>query len=855
MLSEEFKRTQRQIENYAKARGHSYIVTEHLLLGLLVNHSAKKVLKEFVSDKKELRTRLINYLNEFLSNTEQHSLGGNNNDKEDGNNENNDNQGDNVSQSDSKKDSTKDHADADVITATDNNDSDTDIDGDTGNDDKKDTDSHINADDIDADDSQNTQNQSTSTETTASTGISDTDTKASTAQVEHSQFYKRVIERATEDVRLSGRNDPVQGVDVLVALMLERDSFAVALLQEYGISRIKLLRYLSEQKRNNDKKGDKIKKNSPLNLYAQNLNERAKAGKTDPLIGRRAEIERVSQILCRRRKNNPLLVGDSGVGKTAIAEGLAWLIVQDKVAKPLKKSTVFSLNVGALVAGTKYRGDFEARMKELIDSLKEQPNAILFIDEIHNVVGAGSSSSGTMDMSNLIKPALANGELRCIGSTTFEEFRGIFEKDGALSRRFQKVDIKEPSIEDSVEILKGLRGYYEHYHKVSYSDEVIQTAVELSVKHIHERFLPDKAIDVLDEVGAKKKFIQHGDDIQIISINDVEEVVASIARIPKKSVESDELATLKHLKDNLKNAVFGQDNAIDKLTDSISLARAGLKSPTKPTGSFMFAGPTGVGKTEIAKTLAELLAIPLVRFDMSEYMEAHTVSRLIGSPPGYVGYDKGGLLTEKVHQNPYCVLLLDELEKAHSDVFNILLQVMDYGKLTDNNGREVSFREVILIMTTNVGADSISRESMGFTRQNHSGDNTEAMKRTFSPEFRNRLDAIVQFAPLDGDVIKQVVDKFLAQLQDLLSQKNVKLIVSDAAKAYLCNKGYDKVMGARPMARLIDDEIKKPLAQELLFGSLANGGTVTVDLSQESVQESTQESVKESLSFDFKPIV
>lgn len=836
MLSEEFKHTQRQIEDYAKERGHSYIVTEHLLLGLLVNPSAKKVLKELVSDKKELKIRLIDYLNEFLTNTEQHSLDSNNNnennnneddDNEDGDSADNDNQGDNnkhLNQSDVQKDSIKD---------------------DTSVDDKTGVDGNIDADgDTDADNSQSTHNKPASTNT-------------STDQVIYSPFYKRVIERATEDVRLSGRNDPVQGVDVLVALMLERDSFAVALLQEYGISRIKLLRYLSEQKRSSDKKSDKIKKNSPLNLYAQNLNERAKAGKTDPLIGRHAEIERVSQILCRRRKNNPLLVGDSGVGKTAIAEGLAWLIVQNKVAEPLKQATIFSLNVGALVAGTKYRGDFEARMKELVDSLKEQPDAILFIDEIHNVVGAGSSSSGTMDMSNLIKPVLANGELRCIGSTTFEEFRGIFEKDGALSRRFQKVDIKEPSIDDSIEILKGLRSYYEQYHDVRYSDEVIQTAVELSVKHIHERFLPDKAIDVLDEVGAKKQFIQHDDGkAQIISINDVEEVVASIARIPKKSVESDELATLKHLKDNLKNAVFGQDNAIDKLTDSISLARAGLKSPTKPTGSFMFAGPTGVGKTEIAKKLAELLAIPLVRFDMSEYMEAHTVSRLIGSPPGYVGYDKGGLLTEKVHQNPYCVLLLDELEKAHSDVFNILLQVMDHGKLTDNNGREVSFREVILIMTTNVGADSISRESMGFTRQNHSGDNTEAMKRTFSPEFRNRLDAIVQFAPLDDDVIEQVADKFLAQLQDLLTQKNVKLIVSDAAKAYLCNKGYDKVMGARPMARLIDDEIKKPLAQELLFGCLANGGTVTVGLAQESVkeQESVQEAVQESLSFDFEPI-
>ncbi len=832
MLSEEFKHTQRQIEDYAKERGHSYIVTEHLLLGLLVNPSAKKVLKELLNDKKELKTRLLNYLNEFLTTTEQHSLDSNNNnennnnedgDNEDGDSADNDNQGDNnkrLNQSDVQKDSIKD---------------------DTSVDDKTGVDGNIDADgDTDADNSQSTHNKPASTNT-------------STDQVIYSPFYKRVIERATEDVRLSGRNDPVQGVDVLVALMLERDSFAVALLQEYGISRIKLLRYLSEQKRSSDKKSDKIKKNSPLNLYAQNLNERAKAGKTDPLIGRHAEIERVSQILCRRRKNNPLLVGDSGVGKTAIAEGLAWLIVQNKVAEPLKQATIFSLNVGALVAGTKYRGDFEARMKELVDSLKEQPDAILFIDEIHNVVGAGSSSSGTMDMSNLIKPVLANGELRCIGSTTFEEFRGIFEKDGALSRRFQKVDIKEPSIDDSIEILKGLRSYYEQYHDVRYSDEVIQTAVELSVKHIHERFLPDKAIDVLDEVGAKKQFIQHDDGkAQIISVNDVEEVVASIARIPKKSVESDELATLKHLKDNLKNAVFGQDNAIDKLTDSISLARAGLKSPTKPTGSFMFAGPTGVGKTEIAKTLAQLLAIPLVRFDMSEYMEAHTVSRLIGSPPGYVGYDKGGLLTEKVHQNPYCVLLLDELEKAHSDVFNILLQVMDYGKLTDNNGREVSFREVILIMTTNVGADSISRESMGFTRQNHSGDNTEAMKRTFSPEFRNRLDAIVQFAPLDDDVIEQVADKFLAQLQDLLTQKNVKLIVSDAAKAYLCNKGYDKVMGARPMARLIDDEIKKPLAQELLFGCLANGGTVTVGLAQEAVKE--QESVQESLSFDFEPI-
>ena len=628
--------------------------------------------------------------------------------------------------------------------------------------------------------------------------------------------------------------------------------------------------------------------------FTINLNQKASTGGTDPLIGRQAEIERTAQILCRRRKNNPLLVGDPGVGKTSIAEGLAWLIVNDKAPKPLSGCVVYSLDIGALIAGTKYRGDFEKRMKALLDALKAKPNAILFIDEIHMIIGAGSSMSSNMDVSNLIKPALASGELRCIGSTTFTEYRQVFEKDHALSRRFQKIDVNEPSIDETIDILRGLKKQYEKFHNVSYTDQALQSAVNLAVKHIHERFLPDKAIDVIDEAGAfvrlqkqAENHVESGvdsnqstdtvandklsnqpvvdedalvDDLDIshaadgvvepeamlseadnkvidaaqqngevvIDVPQIEYIISKIARIPPKSVSTDDKSVLQNLESNLKHLVFGQDEAIKNLADAIKLSRAGLKPDDKPIGSFMFAGPTGVGKTEVSRQLANLLGIELVRFDMSEYMEAHTASRLIGAPPGYVGFDQGGLLTEKINQFPHCVLLLDEIEKAHPDVFNLLLQVMDHGSLTDNNGRTSSFKQVILIMTTNVGADSISRNSMGFTKQDHSRDNSEAMKRMFTPEFRNRLDAIIQFNPLDQNVIVSVVDKFLVELQAQLDDKKVVLEIDDEVRNYLAEKGYDRLMGARPMNRLIQDEIKKPLAEQILFGDLVNGGTVSI---------------------------
>ncbi|MDO4250364.1 MAG: ATP-dependent Clp protease ATP-binding subunit ClpA [Moraxella sp.] len=664
----------------------------------------------------------------------------------------------------------------------------------------------------------------------------------SNAKPIYSASYERCIRRAIFHVQASGQNRPVEGVDVLVALLSEKDSYAMQLLQAQGVSRLQLLRQLAHGEKGSDditivslEAATAKKPTNPLTTFAHNLNERAKQGLTDPLIGRHTEVERCLEILARRRKNNPLLVGDPGVGKTAIAEGLAWLIVHNKVNPALKDATIYSLDLGALVAGTKYRGDFEARMKALLDAIKKEPHAILFIDEIHTVIGAGSSMNNSMDMSNLIKPALANGELRCIGSTTFTEYRQVFEKDSALSRRFQKVDITEPSLEDAIEILKGLRPQYEKFHHVRYSDEALAAAVTLSAKYIHERFLPDKAIDVMDEVGARQKLNDTKKETPIdIDVPMVEAVVARIARIPPKSVSKDDKAVLAHLAEDLKRVVFGQDDAIMRLTDAIMLSRAGLKAEEKPVGAFLFAGPTGVGKTEIARQLAFALGVPLVRFDMSEYMEAHTASRLIGAPPGYVGFDQGGLLTEKIGQTPHCVLLLDELEKAHPDVFNLLLQVMDNGTLTDNNGRTASFRQVILIMTTNVGADSISRNSMGFTEQDHSYDNTNAIKRTFTPEFRNRLDAIVHFAPLDTTIIASVVDKLLTQLQAQLDDKHVILTATDEARHYLARKGYDKLMGARPMARLIDDEIKKPLAHALLFGELVNGGSLTIDVNAEA---------------------
>lgn len=715
--------------------------------------------------------------------------------------------------------------------------------------------------------------------------------------------FDRILQRAIFHVQSVASSRLVEGSDLLVSMFSEHDTYAVYLLKKQGVTRLELTQYLShgQDKKVRDKltsveteeTGEKANKD-PLTEFTVNLNQKASTGGTDPLIGRQAEIERTAQILCRRRKNNPLLVGDPGVGKTSIAEGLAWLIVNDKAPKPLSGCVVYSLDIGALIAGTKYRGDFEKRMKALLDALKAKPNAILFIDEIHMIIGAGSSMSSNMDVSNLIKPALASGELRCIGSTTFTEYRQVFEKDHALSRRFQKVDVNEPSIDETIDILRGLKKQYEKFHNVSYTDQALQSAVHLAVKHIHERFLPDKAIDVIDEAGAFVRLqkqaenqLESGvdsnqsidavandklsnqpvvdedalvDDLDVshaadgvvepeamlseadnkvidaaqqngevvIDVPQIEYIISKIARIPPKSVSTDDKSVLQNLESNLKHLVFGQDEAIKNLADAIKLSRAGLKPDDKPIGSFMFAGPTGVGKTEVSRQLANLLGIELVRFDMSEYMEAHTASRLIGAPPGYVGFDQGGLLTEKINQFPHCVLLLDEIEKAHPDVFNLLLQVMDHGSLTDNNGRTSSFKQVILIMTTNVGADSISRNSMGFTKQDHSRDNSEAMKRMFTPEFRNRLDAIIQFNPLDQNVIVSVVDKFLVELQAQLDDKKVVLEIDDEVRNYLAEKGYDRLMGARPMNRLIQDEIKKPLAEQILFGDLVNGGTVSI---------------------------
>lgn len=654
--------------------------------------------------------------------------------------------------------------------------------------------------------------------------------------------FDRILQRAIFHVQSSsGGNRPVEGADVLVAMYSERDSFAIYLLKKQGITRLDLTQYLSHGQRkdeetqgeggsldHDDDESGSGSKSSPLQQYAQNLNDQAREGRTDPLIGRDKEIERAAQILCRRRKNNPLLVGDPGVGKTSIAEGLAWLIVNGKAPEPLLKATVYSLEIGSLIAGTKYRGDFEKRIKQLLDELKKQPDAILFIDEIHMIIGAGSSMGSSMDVSNLIKPALANGALRCIGSTTFQEYRQVFEKDHALSRRFQKIDVVEPSVSDTIAILRGLKSRFEDFHKVTYSDAALTAAAELSAKHIQERFLPDKAIDVVDEAGAFERLRPRGDTTPEIGVEEIEAIVAKIARIPPKTVSQDDKTVMATLDRDLKRVVFGQDEAIDMLAAAIKLSRAGLKAPDKPVGSFMFAGPTGVGKTEVSKQLANLLGIELIRFDMSEYMERHTVSRLIGAPPGYVGFDQGGLLTDAVTKSPHCVLLLDEIEKAHPDVFNLLLQVMDHGTLTDNNGRKTDFRHVILIMTTNVGAADASRSSMGFMHQDHSNDNADAMKRAFSPEFRNRLDAIVQFKPLPTSVIESVVDKFLVELQAQLDDKRVILEVDEAAREWLSEKGYDRLMGARPMQRLIQDELKKPLAEMILFGDLVNGGTVEV---------------------------
>ena len=670
------------------------------------------------------------------------------------------------------------------------------------------------------------------------------------ARIKPTKSCERVLQRAIWHHQSSGIERPIDCMDVLVGIFSEKDSQALYLLQAREVSKLRVLRYISHNKKDEtapsqtpseDKEPTKSK--NPLEEFATNLNERAKKGRIDPLIGRDAEIERTAQVLCRRRKNNPLLVGEAGVGKTAIAEGLAWLIVNGRAPKPLAETVIYSLEVGSLVAGTKFRGDFENRMKALLEALKEQPNAVLFIDEIHTMIGAGSTMNSSMDMSNLIKPALSNGELRCIGSTTFNEYRQIFEKDHALSRRFQKIDVVGPSVTDTVGILKGLKERYEKHHHVQYTDEALKAAASLSARYIQDRFLPDKAIDVMDEAGARTRLSQTTKDDEAATVIDVpaiEEVVAKIARIPPKSVSKDDKDTLKNLERNLKHVIFGQDEAIEALSDAIKLARAGLKPTDKPIGAFMFAGPTGVGKTEVCKQLAFALGVEFVRFDMSEYMEAHTASRLIGSPPGYVGFDQGGLLTEKIHKHPHSVLLLDEIEKAHPDVFNLLLQVMDHGTLTDNNGRSVSFKQVILIMTTNVGAESISRASMGFTYQDHSADNADALKRTFTPEFRNRLDAIVNFAPLDESVITSVVDKFIIELQAQLDDKNVVIEIDDEARAYLAKKGYDKLMGARPMGRLIQNEIKKVLAEMILFGELVDGGVVQISVDKSTNNKDSQ---------------
>ncbi|MHA3061387.1 ATP-dependent Clp protease ATP-binding subunit ClpA [Acinetobacter sp. ANC 4636] len=658
------------------------------------------------------------------------------------------------------------------------------------------------------------------------------------------ESFDRILQRAIFHVQSSGGDRTVEGADVLVAMYSERDTFAVYLLKRHQINRLTLTQYLSHGSRkeeiqveeeSDDLEGETTNTAAgPLEQYTTNLNVEAAKGKTDPLIGREKEIERTAQILCRRRKNNPLLVGDPGVGKTSIAEGLAWLIVNGKAPQPLSKAEVYSLDIGALVAGTKYRGDFEKRLKQLLNALKKNPNAILFIDEIHMIIGAGSSMGSTMDASNLIKPALANGTLRCIGSTTFQEYRQVFEKDHALSRRFQKVDVNEPSISETIDILRGLKSKFEEFHHVEYDDKALVSAVELAAKFITDRFLPDKAIDVIDEAGAQRR-LKPKEDNNLITVENIEDVVAKIARIPPKTVSKDDKTVLENLERDLKRVVFGQDEAITALASAIKLSRAGLKSPDKPVGSFVFAGPTGVGKTEVTKQLAKILGVELVRFDMSEYMERHAVSRLIGAPPGYVGFDQGGLLTDAIHKNPHCVLLLDEIEKAHPDVYNLLLQIMDHGSLTDNNGRRSDFRNVILVLTTNIGAESISRSSIGFTEQDNSNDNQEAMKRAFSPEFRNRLDSVIQFKALPPVVIESVVDKFLTELQAQLDDKRVVLEVDQSARDWLAVNGYDRLMGARPMQRLIQEHLKKPLAEMILFGELAEyGGNVAVTVKKEN---------------------
>jgi len=658
--------------------------------------------------------------------------------------------------------------------------------------------------------------------------------------------FQRVIQRAILHVQSSGKKE-VTGANVLVAIFGEKDSHALHFMTQQGLTRLDVVNFIShgiaktpqetapsgrseagsEQAENEDKQA------SPLDAFTSNLNVLAQAGKIDPLIGRDQELERVIQTLCRRRKNNPLLVGEAGVGKTAIAEGLARRIVEGSVPDILEGATVYSLDMGALLAGTKYRGDFEQRLKAVIKQLGSNPKAILFIDEIHTVIGAGAASGGTLDASNLLKPALSSGQLRCIGATTYNEFRGIFEKDHALSRRFQKVDVNEPSVAETVAILKGLKSRFESHHNVKYTQGALSTAAELSARYINDRHLPDKAIDVIDEAGAAQRIQPKSKQKKVITPKEIEEIVAKIARVPAKTVANDERNTLKNLERDLRAVVFGQDRAIDALASAIKMTRSGLGNPQKPIGSFLFSGPTGVGKTEVARQLAYVLGVELIRFDMSEYMERHAVSRLIGAPPGYVGFEQGGLLTEAITKNPYAVLLLDEIEKSHPDIYNVLLQVMDHGTLTDNNGRKADFRNVIIIMTTNAGAEAMNKTGIGFSLSNKAGDEMADIKRMFTPEFRNRLDATISFASLDQEVILRVVDKFLMQLEEQLHLKKVEVHFTEALRLWLARKGFDPLMGARPMGRLIQDTIRKALADELLFGRLSDGGELSVDIGED----------------------
>ena len=670
--------------------------------------------------------------------------------------------------------------------------------------------------------------------------------------------FQRVLQRAVFQVN-SANNSEVVGANVVVAIFSEQESQAVYFLRLQNVARIDVVNFIShgiskyadqsepterqhsDSEASNGKENEQGESESMLAQFATNLNESALQGLIDPLVGRDEEVGRVSQVLIRRRKNNPLLVGEAGVGKTAIAEGLAQMIVEERVAEPMLGSTVYSLDMGSLLAGTKYRGDFEKRLKGIISELKQLEKCVLFIDEIHTIIGAGAASGGVMDASNLLKPLLSSGQIRCIGSTTYQEYRGVFEKDHALARRFQKIDVPEPSVDDTYQILKGLKSRFEEHHSLRFTDSALKSAAELSSRHINDRFLPDKAIDVIDEAGAFQRLQSPSKRKKTVGVSDIELIISKIARIPPKSVSSSDKEQLRGLAEKLQMVVFGQDPAIDAMSTAIKLARAGLREGSKPVGSFLFAGPTGVGKTEVTRQLANVLGVELLRFDMSEYMERHTVSRLIGAPPGYVGYDQGGLLTEAVNKQPHCVVLLDEVEKAHPDVFNLLLQVMDHGTLTDNNGRKADFRHVVLIMTTNAGAELMSRASIGFAEQDHGTDGMEAIKKMFTPEFRNRLDGIIQFSELSVDVITTVVDKFLVQLQNQLDEKKVFLEVDDDARLWLAKHGYDKKMGARPMDRLIQERIKKPLAEEVLFGALSKaGGTVKVSVTEEDLRVTTE---------------